>query len=632
MANNTDNFNHLKNKVIFKKYKLTKLIGKGSFGCVFKGNNLIDNTEVAVKLERKNYKAHLLEIESNFLTILKGYGIPEIKGFGYSGNYYVLIQELLGLNLMQIKYLKNFRYSLKDICMMAIQIIDRIEYVHSKLLIHRDIKPENFVVGYKNNSIIYIIDFGISRKYKSSHTGKHLKYSLTGKMFGTVRYASYNASRGVEQSRRDDLESIGYMLIFLATGYLPWKGLSLKDKNMRKKYMEMLLMKKYTPSKDLCKNLPSQFVDYIDYCKKLTFEQDPDYEYLRSLFIDILESHNKLNDLKFSWIGFMNNKIPKKSSKNSKDIELNKNTSKDKDKYINLLKRKESPHKRLYKAIQKSLEKDGKNYKLKDVPKLEMLVKQKDIIIDKKNYEIIDADKSSKLDEISYLNQNYYKDALSYNSVVAQFNMDVAGFEDENNLIELNNSIINSMRSRKNSPYSSQKNSNSFNFSDYSKNENELKSYNFNSKNIIKSSLNNASKSPKKIKELKPVKRKLNLSLDLSKDYYMHSNLFEEKENKRYNSEKIKENNNKNIELTKIDIKRQSKIRYMYMKILKKIKNNFDSFCKKYNNKNTILLEGKNNNALSYDNIYKCKIELKDEYFEAFIAYDYFFPISESFE
>ena len=120
MANINDNFNHLKNKLIFKKYKLTKLIGKGSFGCVFKGNNIIDNTEVAVKLERKNYKVHLLEIESNFLTILKGYGIPEIKGFGYCGNYYVLIQELLGLNLMQIKYLKNFRYSLKDISILRL--------------------------------------------------------------------------------------------------------------------------------------------------------------------------------------------------------------------------------------------------------------------------------------------------------------------------------------------------------------------------------------------------------------------------------------------------------------------------------------------------------------------------------
>ena len=607
MANNDDNFNHLKNKIIFKKYKLIKLIGKGSFGCVFKGNNIIDNTEVAVKLERKNNKINLLEIESNFLTILKGYGIPEIKGFGYSGNYYVLIQELLGLNLMDIKYLKQFHYTLKDISMLAIQIIDRIEYVHSKLLLHRDIKPENFVVGYKNNSIIYIIDFGISRKYKSSHTGKHLKYSLTGRMFGTVRYASYNASRGVEQSRRDDLESIGYMLIFLATGYLPWKGISLKDKNMQKKYKEMLLLKKYTPSKDLCRNLPPQFADYIEYCKKLAFEQDPDYEYLRHLFIDVLEDHNKFNDMKFSWIPIMNNKVPRRrNSKNSKDLELNKNASKDKDKYnyINLLKRKNTPQKRLFKAIQKSLEKDEKNYKLKEIPKSNMLDEQKNAIFDKKHDDIIEANINSKQDEIDYSNINDSKEtALSYNSVVAQYNMDVTGFEDENKLIELNNS----MRSKKNTNFPSQKNSNFLHFKDnYFQNENELKSYNYNSKNIIKSNLNNDLKSYKKIPKLKPIKRKLNLSFDLSKNSYMYSNLSEERKNQLYNSERIKENTNNYIDLTNREKERQSKIKYMYTNILNKIKNNLDSFIEK-NSKYSIILEGKKNNALSNDNIFKCK-------------------------
>ena len=102
--------------------------------------------------------------------------------------------------------------------MVAIQAIDRIEFIHSKYVIHRDIKPENFLLGKDNKSIIYLIDFGMARKYKSSRTGKHLKYSLTGKLFGTFRYLSYNASRGVEQSRRDDLESIGYMLVFLRNG------------------------------------------------------------------------------------------------------------------------------------------------------------------------------------------------------------------------------------------------------------------------------------------------------------------------------------------------------------------------------------------------------------------------------
>ena len=341
------NYKILKNKTIFRKYKLSKIIGIGSFGQVFLGTNITDNSLVAVKVESRNSNSHLLELESNYLSMLKGYGIPEIKSFGYYNNFCVLVEELLGYNFLQIKLIIK-RFSLKDIAMMGIQIIDRIEYVHSKNILHRDIKPENFVVGYENNSIIYIIDFGISRKYRSSRTGKHLKFQILGRMFGTLRYASYNASRGVEQSRRDDLESIGYMLIYLATGVLPWKGINQKEKDKKKIYLEILLLKKYTPVETICKNLPTEFIDYIKYCKKLNFEQDPDYEYLRNLFKSILSKMNKINDMKFTW----NLKRYSKIKNNSKSINMGK------DKYINFLKRKESPQTRLFRAIQDSLNKN----------------------------------------------------------------------------------------------------------------------------------------------------------------------------------------------------------------------------------------------------------------------------------
>ena len=248
-------FYSLKNKVLFKKYKVKKIIGEGSFGCVFKGINIINESEIAIKAEKKNSKFLLLETESQFLQNLKGYGIPEIKSFGYSGNFNILIMELLGPNLLQLKEKKNF--NIKDIAMISIQIIDRIEYVHSKNIIHRDIKPENFTIGYKNLGTIYIIDFGIARKYKSSRTGKHLNYSLAGKLFGTVRYLSYNASRRVQQSRRDDLEAIGYILIYLSTGSLPWKGLNLNSRNAKKNYFEMLYLKKFISLKGFQTNLPN---------------------------------------------------------------------------------------------------------------------------------------------------------------------------------------------------------------------------------------------------------------------------------------------------------------------------------------------------------------------------------------
>ena len=338
-------YNNLKNKIIFGKYKVSKIIGKGSFGCVFQGFNIKDKSKVAIKVESKNSKSHLLEIESNFLSILKGYGIPEVKSFGYHGNFYIMVQELLGYNLTQIKHIIK-KFTIKDIAMIGIQIMDRIEYVHSKNIIHRDIKPENFVIGYQNKSTIYIIDFGISRKYRSAR--KHLKFQLLGRMFGTVRYASYNASRGVEQSRRDDLESIGYMLIYLSTGNLPWQGISLRDQNRAKKYLEMLLLKKYSSIEVICKNVPSEFIDYLKYCRKLTFEQDPDYEYLRNLFIGILSRNQEINDMKFSWFTNLKN---------------NNNLN---DKYTNYLRRKESPQTRLFRVIQHSLKKSEKKEKEKN--------------------------------------------------------------------------------------------------------------------------------------------------------------------------------------------------------------------------------------------------------------------------
>ena len=140
--------------------------------------------------------------------------MPEVVSFGYSGKYNILIQSLLGESLGRIFFKNNNFFPLKDICMLSIQILHRIEYVHSKFLIHRDIKPENFLIGEPDKYLIYIIDFGLSKKYKSSRTNKHIKFQLIKKFTGTARYASLNAIKGAEQSRRDDLEAIGYMLLF----------------------------------------------------------------------------------------------------------------------------------------------------------------------------------------------------------------------------------------------------------------------------------------------------------------------------------------------------------------------------------------------------------------------------------
>ena len=162
------------NKLIFKKYRIKKLVYATSFSYVFDGIYEQKDTPVIIKIEKKDFALKSLESEVSFLLLLKGFGIPKVLGFGYFNSYPILIQEKLGVSIEYIS--KKKKLTMKDICMFAIQAIERIQYVHSKGIVHRDIKPSNFVIGRENPEIIYLIDFGISRKYISSRTGKHLKY------------------------------------------------------------------------------------------------------------------------------------------------------------------------------------------------------------------------------------------------------------------------------------------------------------------------------------------------------------------------------------------------------------------------------------------------------------------------
>ena len=281
-----------------------------------------------------------LESEAYFLIYLKGFGIPKIITYGKTGLYNLLIEELLGLSIESYwKLKKNKNEKLKDICMIALQGIDRLEYIHSKDVIHRDIKPQNFLIGKKDPKIIYLIDFGLCRKYRSSRTGKHIKFSNIKKSCGSLRFLSVNGNRGNELSRRDDLESFGYMLIYLANNYLPWMSkelLKLDDKVLIK---EMFKLKYLTTPEKLCKGLNDEFVQYMKYIRKLEFEEDPDYNYLKGLFISILTRNEQKNDLLFSWV------INKRK--------MEKDNSNDNKSYNH--KRKMSVQKILYNQIKESL-------------------------------------------------------------------------------------------------------------------------------------------------------------------------------------------------------------------------------------------------------------------------------------
>ena len=319
--------------LLFKKYRLLQNIGGGAFGTVFLGKNIITNESVAIKVEERNKPRTTLEREAYILYYLKGPGLPEIKSFGKTKRYNILIQTLLGRSLYEIFNDCKKQFTIKDICMISIQILERLEYIHSKNYIHRDIKPHNFLVSPKYEKIIYIIDFGLAKKYKSDR-GNHVKFSINKHITGTPRFCSINSLRGVEQSRRDDLESLSYLILYFLRGSLPWQGLKISSRSKRFKTISNL--KKTVKLENLCANFPPEILLFCKYTRKLGFTENPKYEYLKNLFISILNKYGEKNDKRFSWMG--------------KDIDINN------DNFCNYYVHKKSPHKRLIQKIRSSLE------------------------------------------------------------------------------------------------------------------------------------------------------------------------------------------------------------------------------------------------------------------------------------
>ena len=296
-----------KDKLIFKKYKIVNLIADGTFGQIYLVVNN-KNEKFAMKTEKKESKYHLLEQEGYHLFSLKGLGIPKIISFGKLKNYTILIEEFLGQSLQNFLLYNTDKLTIRDKCLISIQLIERIKYLHSKTLIHRDIKPSNFLFGLNDPNVIYLTEFRFCSKYKSSKTGKHIIPGVKGTFTGSLKFSSANAQRGMQQSRRDDLESLGYTILFLFKGKLPWEmdnydDLSLSEKEI---YLKTYKMKKFMPTDKLCKGCPNELVDYFKYVRALKFEEEPNYNFLKNLFINLIKKEidfiDDIETLNFGWI------------------------------------------------------------------------------------------------------------------------------------------------------------------------------------------------------------------------------------------------------------------------------------------------------------------------------------------
>ncbi|CAF0960252.1 unnamed protein product [Rotaria magnacalcarata] len=283
------------------KYRLGRKIGSGSFGDIYLGTNIASNEEVAIKLECVRTKHPQLHIESKIYRMMQGgVGIPLIKWCGAEGDYNVLVMDLLGPSLEDLFNFCSRKFSLKTVLLLADQMVSRIDFIHSKNFIHRDIKPDNFLMGLgRKGNLVYIIDFGLAKKYRDARTHQHIPYRENKNLTGTARYASINTHLGIEQSRRDDMESLGYVLMYFNRGSLPWQGLKAATK--RQKYERISEKKMSTPIEELCKGFPAEFTTYLSYCRSLRFDDKPDYSYLRQLFRNLFHRQGFTYDYIFDW-------------------------------------------------------------------------------------------------------------------------------------------------------------------------------------------------------------------------------------------------------------------------------------------------------------------------------------------
>ena len=277
-----------------------KLLGKGGFGHLFLGRSIHENSFIAIKVEEQSPRSRLAWEYQIIKELSDGEGIPKVYRLHRGKKHNYLIMQLLGKSLDKLFVDMKKKFSIKTVCMIAYQMVQRIEFVHSKGYIHRDVKPGNFLLGKNlDRKKIYIIDFGLSKKYIDKSTNKHIIYKEGKGLTGTARYVSLNTHYGIEQSRRDDIEGIAYNLIYFAKGKLPWQGVKTKNKKEKhKKIME--LKEEYNPDK-LCEGLPEEFPTLLKYARKLDFEEKPDYKNIKIMFKQLMNANKQQMDWKFDW-------------------------------------------------------------------------------------------------------------------------------------------------------------------------------------------------------------------------------------------------------------------------------------------------------------------------------------------
>jgi len=273
------------------RFELHHQLGSGSFSIVRLAKDLETGDEVALKIEPSQSKyPQLIEEARRYKHFAGGVGLPKMHWYGTDAGYNIMAMDLLGPSLEVMLDRSNRSMSLETVVALGAQMLGCLEFIHCKDFIHRDLKPNNFCLGHGDKSKqAFCIDFGLAKRYRSPASLGHAHIPFRGSLpfVGTVRYASVGAQLGEEQSRRDDLQALGYVFLYLLKGSLPWQGLAgTTNKDARRQMI--LEMKQALSSDDICAGVPVEFADYMDYVQELGFEKTPDYEHLRGLLQEAL--------------------------------------------------------------------------------------------------------------------------------------------------------------------------------------------------------------------------------------------------------------------------------------------------------------------------------------------------------
>ncbi|KAF8589128.1 casein kinase I delta [Ramaria rubella] len=288
---------------VFGDYQTIKKLGSGTFGEVYLGVDLASNRQVAIKLESIKASWPMLELESKMYAKLRGSaGVPVMKWYGTVRDCNILVLPVLGRSLSSVLHACGGTFSLPTVLMIADQLICRVQSLHANGMIHRDLKPDNFLIGRELwDKTIYVIDLGMAKVYRDER-GHHIPWRTNKGFWGNPRYASIGAHEGNEQSRRNDMEALAYILIDCLQGNLPWPPLK-KGPDGYDDYKPIGRAKRDTPVNVLCAGMPAEFAVFLTHAKMLAFEAKPDYEGMRFMFQSLASRLGYGSDIQYDWFG-----------------------------------------------------------------------------------------------------------------------------------------------------------------------------------------------------------------------------------------------------------------------------------------------------------------------------------------